>query len=132
MMPTSPKLLIVDDEPQFAAMLENLFKSFGYSVSTAGDEPSAMQVVREVVPDCMILDIRLEKGDGLSILRNIRRFDHEDPRLEEHIRSIPVIILTATGVGMKSLFELEGANAFFEKPFDSKMIHEEIQKLIRR
>ncbi len=129
-MPDKKKILIVDDEQDLCLLLSKKFEMFGFEVFTAFDGQSGFQKAIEVVPDCIVLDVRMEKGDGLTFLRWLRSFRHEDIKLEEKIRTTPVIILTAAGGGMKALFEVEGANDFAQKPFDSNDLKNRIMRLL--
>jgi two-component system alkaline phosphatase synthesis response regulator PhoP len=129
-MPDKKKLLIVDDEQDLCELLKRKFEICGFEVLTANGGESGFQKAVEFFPDCVVLDIRMEQGDGLTFLRWLRAFRHDNIEIEEKIRKTPVIVLTAAGDGMKPIFELEGANDYAQKPFDSNDLKARILKLI--
>ena len=66
-------LVIVEDDMLFAEALTALVESLGYRVlATAASEPSAIKAVLEFQPDAVLMDIKLESGNGLSAARVIR------------------------------------------------------------
>ncbi len=102
-------ILVVDDESDVRDLLSKFLTRRGYEVKTAGDGEAALQAIRETRPDIVLLDIRLPKVDGLSVLQRLR--DEADD----------VAIITMSGnadedTARKSL-EL-GAADFITKPFN--------------
>jgi CheY-like chemotaxis protein len=121
-------VLIVDDEKDVCEFLKLRLESFGFNASFACDGESGFNTAVQMIPDCVLLDIRLEISDGLTVLRKIRSYRHDDLSLQDRVRQIPVIILTAAGNSMQALFQAEGANDYMEKPFDSAVLKEHILK----
>lgn len=116
-------ILIVEDEPDFAALLEHRVASAGYTADVAGDAVLALESLRRKKPDLIILDLVLPGDDGLSVLKEVRR--------SGHTKEIPVIISTAKqGEEYKALVLKEGISAYFQKPFESSQMLEEIAKSI--
>jgi len=102
-------ILVVDDESDVRDLLSKFLTRRGYEVKTAGDGEAALEAIRETRPDIVLLDIRLPKVDGLSVLQRLR--DEADD----------VAIITMSGnadeeTARKSL-EL-GAADFITKPFN--------------
>ena len=102
-------VLIVDDESDVRELLSKFLRRRGYEVDTASDGASAIEAIRDGQPDIVLLDIRLPKMDGLSVLARLR--DESDE----------VAIITMSGsadedTARKSL-EL-GAADFITKPFN--------------
>ncbi len=102
-------VLIVDDERDERELLSKFLKRRGYEVDTACDGVAAIEAIRDGHPDIVLLDIRLPKMDGLSVLAHLR--DESDK----------VAIITMSGsadedTARKSL-EL-GAADFITKPFN--------------
>jgi len=117
------RILVVDDEASLCEVLKAYLGGFGYSVSTALDGRQGWQQITAQPPDLVLLDIRMPEEDGYTFLRKLRSFrDPEDLIREKKIRQIPVIVITATGEGMKSLFEQEQISAYVTKPIDSAVI----------
>ena len=80
----------------------------------------------------MLLDIRIPGGvDGLTFLRKLRSYRHDDLEEQNRIRKIPVIVLTGAGVTMQPLFEVEGIKAFVEKPFDLSNLQSKVEHVLR-
>ncbi len=102
-------VLIVDDESDVLELLGKFLRRRGYEVDTASDGAAAIEAIRDGHPDIVLLDIRLPKMDGLSVLAHLR--DESDK----------VAIITMSGsadedTARKSL-EL-GAADFITKPFN--------------
>jgi CheY-like chemotaxis protein len=79
-------VLVVDDEPDFAALMESILRGQGYSVGVATDGHEALDLVRSRRPDAITLDIQMPKKSGLMFYRQIKS--------DEGLRDIPVIVVT--------------------------------------
>lgn len=121
MPPEKPKrVLILDDEKSLCEVLKTRLEQFGYSISVAYNGREGWQEVLTNPPDMILLDVKMPEEDGYTFLRRLRSFrDPEDPNREARIRNLSVIVITATGEGMKSLFEQERISAYMTKPIDS-------------
>jgi len=80
-------ILIVDDEPKLREMMTIFLENEGYKVSACPDGPSAIDTVRDKVPDLILLDLRLRGMDGWEV--------HDTMRASDRTRDVPIIILTA-------------------------------------
>jgi CheY-like chemotaxis protein len=113
------KLLLVDDERQFAQRLSErlLMREIGSAVAYDGE--SALKIVKEDEPDVMILDLKMPGIDGIEVLKRVKQ---TNPDME-------VIILTGHGTeaDRKLCMEL-GAFAYLEKPVDVEVLSETIKK----
>ncbi len=102
-------VLVVDDESDVRELLRKFLTRRGYEVDTASDGMAAIEAIRENPPDIVLLDIRLPKIDGLSVLRRLRD-DADD-----------VAIITMSGIAdedtARESLEL-GAADFITKPFN--------------
>ncbi|MBI4115045.1 MAG: response regulator [Candidatus Omnitrophica bacterium] len=106
-------------------------EGFGYSVTAVPDSRQAWQEVLAEPPDVILLDIRLPDEDGYTFLKKLRSFSEpDDASQEERIRKLPVIVITGTGEGMKSLFEQEQITAYVTKPVDSSALKKIIEKTL--
>ena len=125
-------ILVIDDENDVCQIIKEKFESLGYRVLTAFDGAEGFRQTEEDKPDCVLLDIRIPKGeDGLTYLRKLRSCRHDDLQEEARIRKTPVIVLTGTGVTMQSLFEHEGISGFIEKPFDLANLQSKIEHVLK-
>src|SRR5262249_62184997 len=89
------KLLVVDDDPFIARLLEIELAAAGYRVRVANDGQQALQLVQEDGPDLVIPDVMMPHVDGFGLTRPLR----QDPRTAV----LSVIILTARGLSAGKL-----------------------------
>jgi DNA-binding response OmpR family regulator len=115
-------VLVVEDEPQIAALVRENLQAEGYSVSVAGDGHTALRLLGERPPDLVILDWMLPGLDGLEVCRRIRA------------RSItPILMLTARGEELDRVLGLEvGADDYLTKPFSMRELVARARALLRR
>ncbi len=132
-MPEDKKrILVVDDEDDVCQIIKERFESLGYEVLTASDGAEGFRKTVEGKPDCVLLDILIPKGeDGLTYLRNVRFYRHDDPQKQARVSKTPVIIITGAGLKMRPLFEFEGISGFVEKPFDLGNLRGKIEQVLR-
>lgn len=120
---TSFKLLIVEDDPGIATMLNTFFTSRAVNTRIAPDGRQALGLATSFAPDIIILDIVLPYLDGLSVLNTLRK---------ESIH-IPVILLTDKASVEEKLLGFEyGADDYVTKPFSPKELWMRIQAILRR
>jgi CheY-like chemotaxis protein len=100
-------VLVIDDEEDVCRIIKERFEDHGYEVLTASDGAEGFRKTKQGKPDCVLLDILIPQGeDGLTYLRKIRFYHHEDLEEQTRIRRTPVIMLTGAGQKMRPLFEL--------------------------
>ncbi len=117
------KILIVEDEESLLKLESILLTSKGYHVEGVADGKAALEAVKVMHPDLILLDIMLPEIDGFEVCRRIK----EDVETQH----IPVIMLTAK----KSREDMArgeqvGADWYITKPFKSAMVIETIQRFI--
>ncbi len=103
------RILVVDDEAQIVRLLQKYFASKGYEVHTAGSGLEAVDRVKDVRPDVVLLDILMPGMGGLDALKEIKKIDPQ----------IGVIMITAVideEIARRAL-EL-GADDYITKPID--------------
>lgn len=102
------KILLVDDNPELAAMLKNILHRSGYShIYCAGSCGEGLQKFIRTEPQLVILDIMLPDGDGFSLFRKMRE-----------ISETPILFLSAKDEDNDRLFGLGlGADDYITKPF---------------
>jgi signal transduction histidine kinase len=109
------EILIVDDSPTQAKLLELVLTGEGYPVSVAQNGREAIERISVNRPDLVVSDILMPEMDGFELCRRIRR--------TEEIKSIPIILLTNLSDPAEVLRSLEaGANYFISKPYDNKAL----------
>lgn len=119
------KILIIDDEPDIVEFLGYNLRKEGYSVRSALDGESGMQIAAEFMPDLIILDLMLPGEDGISITQAIR----EHPRL----RNTLIMLLTARGEDYSQVAGFSaGADDYVVKPVRPAVILSRIKALLKR
>lgn len=120
-------ILIVEDQPELAAVLEYQLEAQGFETLLAEDGLSACRLAGSRHPDLILLDVLLPDLDGWEVCRLIRS------RREEAIGSVPIIMLTALGSMDDRLKGLElGADAFIPKPYTVREVILTARRLIER
>jgi putative two-component system response regulator len=104
------RVLVVDDNPSVAMLLQQLLASEGHTVETAGDGVEALETVARQPPDLILLDLDMPRLDGFEVCRQIKT--------SPVTRLIPIIIITAQTAFQSKLRAWElGADDFLTKPF---------------
>jgi len=117
------KIVIVDDEPNIVMTLEYTFKRNNFEVYIARDGGEAIEILNDVVPDIVMLDIMMPKVDGYETLKLIRESDR--------LKHIKVVFLTAKNKASDMDKGLRlGADKYLTKPFSIKKIVSEVNELI--
>ena len=115
-------ILVVDDEPEIADLVEVYLKSEGCAVFKCGTGSQALEVVREQKLDLAILDVMLPDISGFTLCSEIRREHH-----------FPVIMLTARTEDMDKITGLTiGADDYITKPFNPLELVARVKAQLRR
>ena len=111
-MAESPQtILAVDDESDILLIIKTALGSEGYRVLTASDGPEAIAVVKDEIPDLVILDMMMPEMTGFDVAKAMR----EDPRM----LSVPIIMLTGNTDRAKIREALDqGFSYYVTKPFN--------------
>ncbi|MEO8071413.1 MAG: sigma-54 dependent transcriptional regulator, partial [Acidobacteriota bacterium] len=105
---SAPSVLVIDDEEIIREALEALLAFEGYSVFTAPTAQAGMETLASRPIDVVLLDLMLPDRNGLDVLEDIRRLDHE----------LPVVMVTAFGTIENAVAATKkGAFYYFAKPF---------------
>ena len=118
-------ILIVEDDPDIAQLLEHYLQNAGHSVERLSTGNAVMPSLRRRPPDLVILDLMLPGMDGLLVCQAMRA--------EPATAAIPVIMLTARGDESDRVSGLElGADDYVTKPFSPKELTARVGALLRR
>ena len=117
------KILIVDDEPGIVRLLSMRLKAKGYEVFEAFDGIECVKIAIKVVPDLILLDIKMPEGGGVGAFERLIQLDAT--------KAIPVIFMTAfPTVEIKKQVLKMGAKGCISKPFISKDFEQTIAMVI--
>lgn len=120
---SSPHLLLVDDETAITANLAPFLERAGFQVSTAQDGVQAIEQIKRIQPDLVILDVLMPRLDGRQVLRQLR----------QNGNWTPIILLTQVGEASERAMALEeGADDYINKPFDPRELVARIRSVLRR
>jgi two-component system, OmpR family, response regulator BaeR len=118
----SSRVLIVEDEESLAGILQDYLRRDGFEAQTISNGDEAMEFLRVSPPDLVILDLMLPGMDGLSILKELRKFS-----------TLPVIIVTAKVEEIDRLLGLElGADDYVCKPYSPREVVLRVKMVLRR
>ncbi len=121
----APLILVVDDDPIIARLLEIELVAAGYEVQLAGDGETALDMAQARRPDLVLLDVMMPGMDGFEVARRMRA----DPRTV----AVSIIMLTATGLSANRLEGLSaGADDYIVKPFDTPELLARVRGVMRR
>jgi len=118
----SPRVLIVEDEPMVAEVVERYLRRDGHDVRIARDGAEALREVERFQPSLLVLDVMLPGLDGMEVCRRLR--ERSDT---------PVIMLTARGEEIDRLLGLGvGADDYVTKPFSPRELAARVKAVLRR
>jgi CheY-like chemotaxis protein len=115
------RVLVADDEPMTAELLAFMLDHRGFEVVRAHDGREALERIREIRPDAVMLDVMMPSLFGSDIARAVRA----DPEL----RHVPVVLFSSVDE-IDVDWEGAGANMFLQKPLDISALPELLQNLI--
>ena len=122
------RVLVVEDSPDIARLVQRSLLLEGYEVDVANDGRGALAVVRDSPPDLIVLDLMLPDIDGMEICRRVRAMEaaYEQP-------PVPVLMLTALDAVPDRVSGLDaGADDYVPKPFAITELMARVRSLLRR
>jgi two-component system KDP operon response regulator KdpE len=115
-------ILIVEDEPEFAALLERWIAQAGYAAKIARTGNDALRQFYDQHPDLVILDVSLPGLDGWQVIERIREFSR-----------VPIIMASARGAETDKIRGLKlGADDYITKPLSFPELMARIEAALRR
>jgi len=115
------KVLVVDDEPAIANLAKFKLENQGFAVTVANSGHDALDAVAADPPDVIVLDVMMPGMDGWEVAERLKG----DPATEH----IPILMLTALGVGEESRPQLARIDEYYTKPFDGPTLVKLVRQL---
>ena len=116
------RILVVDDEERMVRFIRLNLEHDGFQVSEAFNGKEAIQKMRDLTPDLILLDVMMPDLDGFEVLETIRE-----------VSNVPVIMLTAKGEEDDRVRGLElGADDYITKPFSPRELVSRVKAVLRR
>ena len=117
------QILLVEDDETLSELISEYLSEQGYDVTVRTDAKAALDTAYERNFDILILDVKLPKGDGFSLLRELRRLGNDTPA----IFTTSLNALQDLEIGYKS-----GCDDYLKKPYELKELLLRIQILLKR
>ena len=116
------RILVVDDEPQITRVLRTSLSTQGYDIRVANDGETALEIMKDWIPDLVITDLSMPNMDGLELCRRLR------PGTK-----IPIIVLSVRGEERTKVQALDaGADDYVTKPFGIEELLARVRANLRR
>ncbi|MCF3943929.1 response regulator transcription factor [Oceanobacillus alkalisoli] len=116
------KILIIEDDPKIATLLQNHLQKYGYDAVIAEQFDAITEEFQQIQPDLLLLDINLPSFDGFYWCRQIRQ-----------ISTCPIIFISARSGEMDQVMALEnGGDDYITKPFAYEVVVAKIKSNLRR
>jgi two-component system alkaline phosphatase synthesis response regulator PhoP len=122
------RVLVVDDEPDFVAVVKVYLEKAGFQVEVAYDGVEGLEKVKVNPPDCIVLDVMMPEKDGYSVCRELKE--------DDAYKDIPIVLLTAVGskVTTTTYSHYDGmsteADDYLPKPASAEEITESVKRLL--
>lgn len=120
------KALIVDDEEDVCSLLRLVLEKRGLEVQTAGDGQEALEQIKKVVPDLILLDLKMPRVGGYQLYARLKA----DP----HYQKIPIVVVTSLtqdsdvdDAGWQRRMEADG---FLTKPFELEELGRRVDEIV--
>ena len=127
-MAEQPYILIVDDDPDILDNIVTVLETRPYRLATARDGKKCMEMLKEDLPDLLILDLLMPRMDGWGVIREMR----SEPRYS----GVPIMILTTVVEdASRRRYELETGIAmdvqqYIQKPVAPSELIRRVEKLL--
>ena len=122
---TLPTVMVVDDSLTVRKVTGRLLAREGYQVILAKDGVEALELLLDVVPDVMLVDIEMPRMDGFDLTRNIRA--------DAHLKDIPIIMITSRTADKHRNYAFEiGVNQYLGKPYQEDELLQFVAEYVAR
>ena len=119
-----PLILVVDDVADNVDILQMRLEAQGYAVATAGDGIEALDKIRELLPDLVLLDVMMPRLDGIETVKRLKA--------DASLPFIPVVLVTAKADAKDVIEGLEsGGDDYLTKPVDHAALSARVRAMLR-
>jgi two-component system alkaline phosphatase synthesis response regulator PhoP len=119
------KILVAEDERDIRELISFSLQLSGYQVTEALNGEDAVQKAQQILPDLILLDVRMPKMTGYEACKVLKE--------NESTKNIPIIFLSAKGQETEIQQGKElGAEAYFLKPFAPDELNEQVKKILEK
>ncbi|GAB4269562.1 MAG: response regulator [Pararhodobacter sp.] len=117
------RILVVEDEDNIAVALDYLMTREGYEQTRIATGAGAVDLIRQMRPDLVLLDVMLPEVSGYEICQNVR--------MDASLNDVKILMMTARGSAMERRKGLAmGADGFISKPFELKALRAEVRRIL--
>jgi DNA-binding response OmpR family regulator len=120
-MPTIPYILVIDDEPGILEITAEILEYEGYQVEKAANGQEGLQILSQVHPELVMLDMRMPVLDGWGFAKVLHNTGS----------TVPILVLTAA-LDAKRWAEEINADAYLGKPFDLNELLAVVEQVLKR
>ncbi len=119
-------IVCIEDEPEMIDLIQLILSRRGFEVSGAPGGKEGLQLVRETIPDLVLLDLMMPDMDGWEV--------YQQMKAEETTHNIPVIIVTAKAQNIDKVLGLHIAKVddYIAKPFSPQELIESVERILKR
>jgi len=121
---TIKRIVCIEDEPEMIDLIQLILNRRGFEVLGAPGGKEGLEMVREVLPDLVLLDLMMPDMDGWEV--------YQQMKAEESTRNIPVIIVTAKAQNIDKVLGLHIAKVddYIAKPFGPQELIESVERIL--
>jgi len=117
------KIVLAEDEPQIARLIEFKLKKEGYEVTWKENGEEALEAIKAEKPDLVLLDVMMPVMGGYEVLRRLKE--------DENLKSIPVVMLTARAQERDVVKGIDlGAEDYITKPFHPAELLARVKRIL--
>jgi len=119
-------VLVVDDDPDARDYMSTVLQDNGYTVTTACDGSEALEILNQMQPALVTLDITMPEKSGVSVYRKLKE--------DEQFQNIPVIIITGMSDDFQKFIstrrQVPPPEGYINKPVDAEQFMTMVEKLL--
>ncbi|MBN3039609.1 MAG: response regulator [Candidatus Omnitrophica bacterium] len=116
------RIVVVEDEADVAKMIKFVLEKKGFEVFIASDGLKGYESVRDNLPDLILLDLCLPGLNGIELSQKLNQ--------EQKLKSIPILLLTASADNINKKAQESRASDFLLKPFDYLELIKKVKSLV--